>query len=107
MTPRPIRVSTLRWNAETDSYDRLDHDIDLNEYPGCNDPSFGATVAFPYRINDSPQELRATVCQLDRYLCDARARSATLSAAVRRAADALEAGDVAGAQRILADARRV
>jgi hypothetical protein len=50
-------VSILRWNSALGAYERLDREIDLDEYPGHReyaDPDFGPGLsAFPYGIDDS------------------------------------------------------
>jgi hypothetical protein len=98
-------VSILRWNSALGAYERLDREIDLDEYPGHReyaDPDFGPGLsAFPYGIDDSVASLRSQVGRYANLWTGQLNTTGRLRTWTRLAQEALEAGDVEAAQEAL------
>jgi hypothetical protein len=103
-------VTTLRWNSTTRVYDRVDHEIERTEYPGMREyTSTGhgpGLVAFPYGIDDSPRSLREQVGRYANLWGRDLGRLGQCRSRVRRAQEALEAGDMDAVRAALDEAYR-
>jgi hypothetical protein len=98
-------VTTQRWDGAQGMYVPVDHEIELADYPGLTDVGDG-TVVFPYGISDSSRSLRAQVGRYANLWTRDLGRLGQCRGRVRRAQEALEAGDLEAVRAALDEASR-